>query len=525
MQRSSARRWSRAVDASLGGATEAELVQAIEDPSSLLQLTRGELVRLAGIEVLSEVLGRREGREFLTHLFASREWMEDLLVTGPINPTHAGAHLHALCTLFRYDKEAVSVPLYRRLATAYARQATGDWEDDAFHFNLLDRFQAQKEGHRAGRLHASFDGLEAWEMAYTLSHIGDSRSVDYMLNQLHYQDTRYHGACWTLAYRLHNHFGDSIHGPHYYPPWANEYPTAELRHRVGGVCGTLSNYGAGLARIHGIPSFAVGQPGHCAYMVRTRDKVWSTAYSVTGNTGAGSVFGGGDESIVRLMQEAYDTSRPALLTAYRHNWQANHLQSRAAPGFENIVVKTYAGIGSRAIPDFSAHEPTGTFRPERPEIGPLLEGQTGWVGAVLKADLVLTRSCEPRFQLVSDDGSRLSIGHTVVVDHDGLHGPTPKDGRVALRAGTPSDEDRVLRLRCGQGHLRPRRLPPSTPMPRWRRGGSRSRPSRSIETTGNGRRSGWRRSRDRRATPTPGPPSPTASSRPWASTSARPGSS
>lgn len=39
------------------------------------------------------------------------------------------------------------------------------------------------------------------------------------------------------------------------------------------------------------------------------------------------------------------------------------------------------------------------------------------------------------FRLVSDDGSRLTIGETVVVDHDGLHGAGPKDGEMALKAG------------------------------------------------------------------------------------------
>ncbi|MFE2750514.1 family 16 glycoside hydrolase [Actinosynnema sp. NPDC059335] len=39
------------------------------------------------------------------------------------------------------------------------------------------------------------------------------------------------------------------------------------------------------------------------------------------------------------------------------------------------------------------------------------------------------------FRVLSDDGSRLSVDGTVVVDHDGLHGPDPKDGTVNLSAG------------------------------------------------------------------------------------------
>ncbi|MEM1323233.1 MAG: family 16 glycoside hydrolase [Bacteroidota bacterium] len=40
-----------------------------------------------------------------------------------------------------------------------------------------------------------------------------------------------------------------------------------------------------------------------------------------------------------------------------------------------------------------------------------------------------------QFRLRSDDGSRLSIGDQVVVDHDGLHGADAKDGSIALDEG------------------------------------------------------------------------------------------
>lgn len=39
------------------------------------------------------------------------------------------------------------------------------------------------------------------------------------------------------------------------------------------------------------------------------------------------------------------------------------------------------------------------------------------------------------FRLESDDGSRFWIGDVEVIDHDGLHGASPKDGEIALSAG------------------------------------------------------------------------------------------
>jgi alpha-L-fucosidase len=40
-----------------------------------------------------------------------------------------------------------------------------------------------------------------------------------------------------------------------------------------------------------------------------------------------------------------------------------------------------------------------------------------------------------RFYLSSDDGSKLWIGHDLVVDNDGLHGDEGKEGRIALKKG------------------------------------------------------------------------------------------
>jgi hexosaminidase len=42
------------------------------------------------------------------------------------------------------------------------------------------------------------------------------------------------------------------------------------------------------------------------------------------------------------------------------------------------------------------------------------------------------------FHLISDDGSRLRIGKTVVVDHDGLHGASERSGEIILRQGMHS---------------------------------------------------------------------------------------
>lgn len=49
--------------------------------------------------------------------------------------------------------------------------------------------------------------------------------------------------------------------------------------------------------------------------------------------------------------------------------------------------------------------------------------------------LIAPRAGTYVFRLVSDDGSRLTLDGSTVIDHDGLHGAEPKDGTVELTAG------------------------------------------------------------------------------------------
>ena len=63
------------------------------------------------------------------------------------------------------------------------------------------------------------------------------------------------------------------------------------------------------------------------------------------------------------------------------------------------------------------------------------EGYTVNFLSQVVADIDITETGTYTFRLISDDGSRLSIDGEEVIDHDGLHGDTAKDGSVELTAG------------------------------------------------------------------------------------------
>ena len=432
------------LDKRLSGAdARTVLKQAANDSTTCFLMMRHELIRLVGTGCLEEIRTRPEGPAFLRQVFSSPEWLEDFLVTGTFGSQADNANdLHLWLSLFRYDKRC-TLPLYRKLAVAYARNQPGDWNDAAIQFSLIDAYQANLKNHQEGRMHASFDKLESWEMMHVTScddfagRSGDSRHQRYLAYDRACPQPNYDGACWEIPWVNDNQFGDSCQADPYYSMWKNHYVRgAPSIKKVWGVCGTLSTFGAYNARAHGIPSFPVGQPGHCAYMLRYDDENWTTPYSVTWPTGAGSFFGGGDESIVHLMQAAYSNKqRPALLREEQHRWQREFFLSGQAFRLDSGSLKLYKGDTNTSCAVFLERKPFKELRSADSNLLAALKNQRGWRGATLDSGFTLDQPEILKFSLTSDDGSRLYIDGRIAIDNDGSHGAVLKESSLNLEAG------------------------------------------------------------------------------------------
>ncbi len=107
-------------------------------------------------------------------------------------------------------------------------------------------------------------------------------------------------------------------------------------------------------------------------------------------------------------------------------------QVKARPAKEGLVAERFA-VDWKAIPDDRAGlSPSG--REVVSSVGPLNEpGER--VAFVYRGFVIVPKDDVYRFALTSDDGSKLWLDGQLVVDHDGLHGPTGKRGEVALAAG------------------------------------------------------------------------------------------
>lgn len=160
---------------------------------------------------------------------------------------------------------------------------------DMVPYRLVARFKQIQAAHRQGLLHASFDTLDVREMGWAVylgygyeGNAGDTREYEYLLNERQTKIGDYMNACWAVWWLDFNVYGDWLQGSGFYTPWYHVYGRREEAARqIGGQCEDLSRYGWAVARAHGVMAGLAGQPGHCAYVVRTGEG-WPIAYDVGG---------------------------------------------------------------------------------------------------------------------------------------------------------------------------------------------------------------------------------------------------
>ncbi len=310
-------------------ATEAALDLKAEDAATRRGLALAELERM---------LGEREWKNLANGPRATffrdlqGKLLEELMFSGPV-PQDAAKMLRIAEILWKADRAGMADRHELTTAAAVALMyAEKDWPED----QALARYRYFKESRKAGKLHPVFNTLATWEKRFVVSAGGNGKwagkggwgeeSLVWLRDHVKLPVKDYTGACWQAPYRLENVFGDSIHGPNYYAPFGHMIHAERVR-EVGGVCGSLSHYGATAARANGIPAITMGEPGHCAYAVRTAPGEWTPAYSLSWQRGLHtSLWGRTWTQLVlqeKVLGEKYATDRSTL-----HLWQARTLKGR-----------------------------------------------------------------------------------------------------------------------------------------------------------------------------------------------------
>jgi hypothetical protein len=100
-------------------------------------------------------------------------------------------------------------------------------------------------------------------------------------------------------------------------------------------------------------------------------------------------------------------------------------------------------VGTKQLPSFAALKPFATLYTQSWEVSPrkFTEGFPGvndrveWFAIRWEGKINIKTGGAYTFKMVSDDGAKLYIDGTVVVDGDGSHGPKEASGNSSLNAG------------------------------------------------------------------------------------------
>ncbi len=266
------------------GSEAKELELEIKQEKELILAQEAELKQpLRSAEVAGDAKG---GGDFLNQLTNNLEWMEQIAYSGECdNPGRAMGILKAIA-----DKHPDLA--HNRVKRETAAAVAVEWSKSGWDFKkALARADYFINNWEEGRLHPMFDDLPFWQRRIVCgakgnNGYGEAESLQWQLDNVSLPSEQYSGCCWQCAYRRDNLFGDSIHGSMYYTPYTSTPGSnaAQRTYDVGGVCGSLSHYGAFAAIANGIPALTAGEPYHCAYIVLSNGK-WTPGYSLSWKRG------------------------------------------------------------------------------------------------------------------------------------------------------------------------------------------------------------------------------------------------
>lgn len=290
-------------------------VRLIEAPAMLSCLAQYTVMRLCGADKVASIATRDGGALFLQSFFKDTKWMEAFLSSKKSAWPQA---LENLYILRRYGT-GWEKPFNQRLATALALQ----W-GKGLPYLLVDRFEHIQRVLREGLMHSSFETLDVRELCWAVNTQGTAKDYQFLLDDRQTRLRDYLGAHGGIRYVSFNVYGVSVQtGWDYLAPWEHVYGGRFLIHKqVGGVCGAVSSYGSATAQAHGIPSTTIGQPGHCAYVVRVGQE-WPVGNSVTWPSSITTPgWDGTSYATLNRLYEPVIQDRENFLAATRLSWLA-----------------------------------------------------------------------------------------------------------------------------------------------------------------------------------------------------------
>ncbi len=274
-------------------AKKAQLPEGAEAPAALawdIKQLEKKIAKLEGEiksdHLLSESAAGKGGSKLMDLVGGDPEWAAQIAFSGEC--VRPGMVLSILKKISKHQPDMVNNRMVRDIATATALEyAKSNWNQA----DAVERANFYIESWKDDRLNTVFDTLPMWQRRMVCgckgdNHYGSIASLRWAQDNMRLPADRYSSSCWRCSYRLNNIYGDSIHGPLYYAPFESELGENReaMTYHIGGVCGSLSHFGAFAALANGVPALTAGEPAHCAFIVLVGDK-WTPAYSLSWQRG------------------------------------------------------------------------------------------------------------------------------------------------------------------------------------------------------------------------------------------------
>ena len=241
---------------------------------------------------------RDECLPILSWIFENETILEQLLCSGGVPTSRWNYVINILCDILNFDPKIIELSDHekgnnwkQRLAVATALTfsspvisvANKNAEIDAL--KRYHTFSTLAENVTHTPLFLAFYNLSPWHLRYVVGSWAEDDELEWarahvprtFANSSKIGESTHE----MVPYREYNDEGTSVHeGASYYK---NKPLTLQVMHEVGGVCGTVSRFGAAMAQAHGIPAMPIAQPGHCAFLWWKEGK-WALSNDVSGIT-------------------------------------------------------------------------------------------------------------------------------------------------------------------------------------------------------------------------------------------------
>lgn len=322
---------------------------APQAPATLAVTMPLEFLRCTGTDVLTEFATTPERREFLMQFLNDSRWLELYLGAGLV-PYQTDRGIKVLYDIWKEEggdvgNKALAVALASVWGGGETQPDPAIAKLDPVHHNPLRRYKFFRAQEKAGNLHPNYKNLRPWELRFVVGNVAqdwDDGSFEWCAKNINLPWDRYQSSCWAAVYTDPSYYGDSVQSGEYQWPFLTE-SRAELTHKNGGVCGSMSHLGAWAAMAHGIPAYTCGQPGHCAYAVRPERGKWIGGFGGPDGGMHTNIFGNQAPTSYLLMETVFKDDK-TIDKAYRQSFAARALEAagdkKAARKMWNKALKT-----------------------------------------------------------------------------------------------------------------------------------------------------------------------------------------